>query len=99
LYAYALSLIVIDRLPLDMQTRLEKDHEGLGRVLLSSRLESYRDVLWYGKEPAERLPKAVRQMVDREFVTRTYRIISNGKPVMLISEKFPLGGETDVAHE
>ena len=50
LYAYATSLIIPERLPNNFKPMLETDPGGIGRILLASRLETYREVLWYGKE-------------------------------------------------
>jgi chorismate-pyruvate lyase len=88
-YAYAVSLIVPHRLEADARQRLEIDGEGLGRILLSGRKETYRDVLWYGKEQIASLPDSIRHLTDGEFISRTYRIIADGCPIMLINERFP----------
>lgn len=90
-HAYAVSLIVPDRLERSVRQGLEQEGEGLGRMLLKSRQETRREILWYGREHASGLPDAIRRMADGEFMTRAYRIIAGGKPVMLINEKFPLG--------
>lgn len=88
-YAYAASLIVPDRLSPELRAALGEDGGGLGRALVNSRMENYREVLWYGKERAVDLPEPIRELTDGTFVSRTYRIIAGGRPVMLISEKFP----------
>lgn len=98
LYAYAVSLIVPERLGDDVKQSLEIDGEGLGRILLNSRLETRREVLWYGREHASELPDAVRHKTNTEFLSRMYRIIAGGRPIMLINEKFPLGGDWLPAH-
>ena len=89
LYAYARSLIVLDRLSDDVQRQLEIDGGGLGRILLSSRLETYREILWYGRENYQGWPDALRHLAGAEVISRTYRILSGGRPIMLINEKFP----------
>lgn len=96
IYAYAASLIVPGRLPESFKQMLEIDPGGIGRVLLSSRLETYREVLWYGKEHPEQLPSDIRNMENQEFISRTYRILANQKALMLINEKFPM--EIDLLH-
>lgn len=89
LYAYAVSLLVFDRLPSGVRADLERNPGGLGRILLEHQLETRRDVLWYGRECSERLPEAVGSIDDRGFISRTYRILAGGTPLMLINEKFP----------
>lgn len=89
-HAYASSLVVIDRLPEEARRALDDHEGGLGRILLASGLESRREVLWYGREHTDDLPERVRRAAGFEFISRTYRIISEGRPLMLINEKFPL---------
>jgi chorismate-pyruvate lyase len=98
LHAYAVSLIIPDRLRTAVKADLDLDGEGLGRILLNNRIETRREVLWYGKERAEDLPESIRHLTNTEFISRTYRIIADGKPVMLINEKFPFGGDDLPSH-
>lgn len=88
-YAYALSLIVPYRISEITKQELELDTEGLGRFLLNRRIETYREILWYGKETSCELPDAIDHLAGIEFISRAYRIIANGEPIMLINEKFP----------
>jgi chorismate-pyruvate lyase len=89
-YVYAVSSIVLDRLPEEIRGRVETEvEEGLGRILNANKQESRRDVLWYGRERVTELPEEVRRVSDGEFVSRTYRIIVREKPIMMINEKFP----------
>lgn len=90
LYAYAVSLIVPNRLPDKIKRGLEIDGEGLGRILLGGRMETRRDVLWYGREKLKKLPEAIQHLTDGEFISRTYRIFAGGQPIMLINERFPV---------
>jgi chorismate-pyruvate lyase len=85
--AYAVSLIVPDRLPEAVKQSLEVDGQGLGRVLLESRVETRRELLWYGKEHPQNLPEGFHP-AKPEFISRTYRIIARGQPIMFINEKF-----------
>lgn len=90
-YALAASLLVVERLPVGIEEQLDRTPGGLGRVLADRRLESYRDILWYGRErvPVEELPDAVRSRTNGEFISRAYRIIIGGRPILLVNEKFP----------
>jgi chorismate-pyruvate lyase len=99
LHAYAASLLVIERLPMTVRQGLERNPGGIGKALLASRIETRREVLWYGMERAETLPEEVRARTDStSFLTRTYLIISSGRPMMLITEKFPIGIDELPAH-
>lgn len=89
-YAYAVSLLVFERLPDRVRDGIEIQGEGIGRLLNDSELETRREVLWYGKEHLPELPKMVRESAGSDFISRTYRIISKGQPIALINEKFPL---------
>jgi chorismate-pyruvate lyase len=88
-YAYAVSLIIPDRVPEKIKDGLEVDGESLGRILLSGQLETRRDILWYGRERASELPTPIREYIDDDLISRTYRIVNGGFPIMLINEKFP----------
>jgi len=90
LHAHALSLIVPERLPQVALEQLKENPGGLGRILLDNRLEARREVLWYGREVSGNLPAAIRTRIPGGCLTRTYRIITGGRPVMLIHERFPL---------
>lgn len=88
LHAYAVSLLVMDRLPKSVQSSLLTHPGGLGRILLDSKLESRREVLWYGRQVATGSP--VAEIDHRESLSRTYRIVSGGSPLMIINEQFPI---------
>lgn len=90
LFAYAVSLLVHDQLPEAVREDLKVHPQGIGRVLIKNKLETRREVLWYGREEMEELPAAVQSRSDGRFNSRTYRVICSGNPFMLINEKFPL---------
>lgn len=92
-YAYAVSLLVPARLPAYLLHDLEKEPAGLGRVLLNSQIENRREILWYGPETITDLPPEISHYTGNEFISRTYRIIASGQPLMLINEKFPTQDE------
>ena len=89
-YTYAESLIVHNRLPKVIQKGLEVGSEGLGKLLRRSGLETRRDLLWYGLEYTSNLPDILKHMAGKPFLSRTYRVIAKGEPIMLINERFPL---------
>lgn len=97
-YAYALSLLVPERLPGDFLQRMAAGPKGIGGALLGARLESYREILWYGRERVQHLPAALRRLAETEFIARTYRVMVNQQPIMFINEKFPLGEDAMPSH-
>ena len=92
-YASAASLVVPYRVKNAVQPVDGRIPEGLGRMLLNGRTEQYRELLWYGKEIANDLPGEMRTLESECSMTRTYRIIVQGKPAMMITEWFELGSE------
>ncbi len=90
IHAYAVSQIVYERLPEIVVEGVDAGIDGLGVLLQHSRLETRRDLLWWGIERATGLPSSIAYFEGQPFLCRTYRIVANGKPLMLITEKFPL---------
>ena len=95
LYAYAESIIVAERLNDFMQEGVEAAPGGLGKILLDSEIESRRECLWWGTEKLDALPQNISDQCSGEFLTRTYRVIADQAPLMLITERFPLEGNRD----
>jgi chorismate-pyruvate lyase len=92
-YAAAASLVDPARLREVLSEKYGEMTQGLGRMLLSGRTEQFRELLWYGREPSNDLPAAMR-ITDSEYcITRTYRIIVRRKAAMLITEWFKLSEE------
>lgn len=91
LFAYASSLANPAAIPHDMRAAMEIQGASVGRLLISSRVESRREILWYGRERLNELPPEVRGRCDGEFLSRTYRIIIGGRLAIVIVERFPVG--------
>lgn len=90
LHAHAVSLVVPSRLPPGAVEQMGANPGGIGRILLESRLETRREVLWYGREAQDALPPAIRSRMRGGCLSRTYRIMAGGRPISLIHERFPL---------
>lgn len=81
-YARAFSVIRSELIPASFRERLINREIGIGVLIRDSGLESFREVMEVGVEPAP---------IDHDrALFRTYRIIIDGQPVILISETFPL---------
>jgi chorismate-pyruvate lyase len=76
LVASAHSLLIVDRLPDIFLDTLITCRNGLGEALGQLQLESRRELLWLGRSADG-------------TVTRGYRVISQGSPVLFIEESFP----------
>ena len=90
IHAYAVSQIVHERLPQSVVDELDAGINGLGVLLHHSQLETRRDLLWWGVERVTGLPSTIAYFEGQPFLSRTYRIVANKQPLMLITEKFPL---------
>ena len=83
-YATAFSVIRTERIPPAFRQRLIDREIGIGVLIRDSGLESYREVMEVGASEAD------TQATGEDRVFRTYRIIIDGVPVILITETFPL---------
>ncbi len=83
-YAGAFSVIRTERIPAAFRQRLIDREIGIGVLIRDSGLESYREVLEVGA------PALDPGDPDGDRVFRTYRIIIDRAPVILITETFPL---------
>ena len=90
-FLHATSLILPARLPAAMRRELDDSTEGLGQIIAAGGLESRREGLWFGRERLQGLPAPVRALCDGDFLSRCYRLLAGGQPVMLIIERFPWG--------
>ena len=86
-HAVAESLLVPARLPPAFILALAGNSRGLGAVLDELRLETRRDLLWFG---AADTPEWSREAGVREpaLLTRSYRVVVGGVPAILITEGF-----------
>jgi chorismate-pyruvate lyase len=59
---------------------------GIGYALQQARVESRRELLWFGIRAT---PAWARSVVDRERVVRSYRIVIVGQPALYVIEGLP----------
>jgi chorismate-pyruvate lyase len=81
-YVRAFSVIRSELIPHSFRQRLINREIGIGVLIRDSGLESFREVMEVGVEP--------ESADGHRALFRTYRIIIDGKPVILITETFPL---------
>ena len=92
LHVYATSIIVLNRIPQAIREGLTLKGHGLGQLLQLSGLETRRDLLWWGLKRPKDLPESLAHLEGKPFLSRTYRIVADGEPIMLINEQSPLDG-------
>ncbi len=89
LFAWAESIICLERLPPALASGLQSGGLSLGQLLLLPGFESRREGLWYGRERPLELPPPVAALTEPDFLTRSYRVSAARQPLMLITERFP----------
>ena len=89
-HTYATSLIVANRISPVIREGLTLKGKGLGQLLQRSGLETRRDLLWWGLKRPDDLPETLLHLQGEPFLSRTYRIVTEGQPIMFINEQFPL---------
>lgn len=97
-YIYAEVCVVLDRLDAAVREGLLTTSEPIGYLLAANRIETFREVLRLGRKPAGPLGARFAMDSHDELLSRTYRIIAGGSPIMLLTEwfpalEFPEGGE------
>ena len=86
---YAESLIMLDRLPTYTVAELLTGSTPIRRLLRESRLETHREILSIGTEPAATLASRFALRPSELLVSRTYRIFANSTPLIAVTERFP----------
>lgn len=94
-YLYAHSVILADRLHPVVSDGLVATDRPIGKLLIESRMETFREVLECCQEPAGGIGGHFGLGPSAILVSRTYRVITAERPVMLITEKFPAGAWAD----
>jgi chorismate-pyruvate lyase len=86
---YAEAVVVLSRVEPPFLDGLVGTDKPIGLLLAELRTETFREILRVGREPSG--PAGAHFGLDptAELVSRTYRIISRHRPIILITEKFP----------
>ena len=88
-YLYADSYLVLERLDREIRNQLIFSRQPIGKLLRENKVETYREIIDCGIEPAGSLAQYFDVEADAEIIYRTYLVLINGLPVMQITEKFP----------
>lgn len=87
-FVYAESVIT-DRLAAGLLHELMEGDRPIGKLLGEHRVEAFREVVAWGQEPAGECSRYFGIGPDEPVLWRSYRVLSCGRPVMMITEKFP----------
>ena len=87
-YVFAESLIAVDALPPALREALLQSDAPLGRLWVQHRLETRKEILRVWRIPGA-APRFGAAGVQGQLA-RSYRVFSAGRPIMLISEYFPV---------
>jgi len=89
-YLHGHSVITTDRLPPEVLEGLLTSGQPIGRLLAKNRVETFREIVGVGFEPAAECAEWFGVAPTSNLVFRTYRIHVRRRPVMRITEKFPV---------
>jgi chorismate-pyruvate lyase len=87
-YVYARSLIRLEILPDHLRESLLSGKIGIGELLRECGLETYREILDMGCERDESKASVFGTEHCGDLAYRTYRIMANHQPAILITEYF-----------
>lgn len=93
IYCQATSWIALERLSPQMRDDITQMRRSIGHVLLANFSENRRELLWYGAAPKDPLSDGTKA----QPLERAYRVISQERPLMIISETFAplISGENE----
>lgn len=93
---WAETYVAPQRLPPEFLASLASSAAGIGGSLQQLRLESWRELLWFGLGQAP--DWSVGAAAGQQTLTRMYRIITGGRPALLISEAFAVAVRDGLYH-
>lgn len=88
-FLYGQSLILVERLDRRIADGLVLTNKPIGILLRESRIETFREILTAGQERAGACAAYFQAAEDATLLFRTYRIEARGRPIMLVTERFP----------
>jgi chorismate-pyruvate lyase len=94
-YIYAKSLLIPAKLQEGLHQDILNSSIPLGQLWIEHKLETFKQIIGNGKEPANDLASHFGIARDDEMLHRTYRLFSNNHPCIMITEKFPACYFTD----
>jgi chorismate-pyruvate lyase len=67
----------------------------MGRLWSEYRMETWKELLYVARHPAADIAPHLQLTPGTELLARRYRLISAGRPLMVIEEQFPVSYSTD----
>ena len=89
-HLYAESKIILDNLEQDFKNLLLYSNVPIGKIWEQLKVETYKTLCAWGDEKAGFNAAYFNVSPSEILLYRTYLVYSNGRPVMRITEKFPL---------
>lgn len=86
---YAESIVVPDNMEEKFRRALLETKVPIGKIWFEQKVETFKEILDSKKELAGELANYFNVEPSDEMLSRTYRVVTNNKPVMTITEKFP----------
>jgi chorismate-pyruvate lyase len=96
-YVYAKSVLAVDRLGSKFRDELLESQTPLGRLWLEHKLETFKELLEVRCLAADGLARHFDCPASGLLLARTYRVYSRSRPVMSITEYFPISYNQCVA--
>lgn len=89
-YLFADSVFVFERFSKSIQEQLLNTDKPIGLMWKEEQLETYREIVEQKVEPCAEIATHFGLPASEPFVSRTYLIHHNGKPLGSITEKWPV---------
>jgi len=86
---YAESIVVPGNMEEKFRRALLETKVPIGKIWFEQKVETFKEILDSKKELAGDLANHFNIESSDEMLSRTYRVVTNGKKVMTITEKFP----------
>jgi chorismate-pyruvate lyase len=88
-YVFAETYLAIKSLDERTRDALTITHKPIGQLIRDGRIETFREILKCGVEPAGSLAEHFHLHRSDPLVFRVYRILAGQRPLMQITERFP----------
>lgn len=92
---HAEAVVVIERVGEAFVKALETTDMPIGALLTEARIETFREILDVGRVPAGPVGGLFGIQPVDELLYRTYRILAEDEPIMLVTERFPVTAFVD----
>lgn len=88
-FCYATSLINDEGLDPDFRAELRVTELGIGHLMAKYRMATFRELLTYHVDAKAHYAHYLPNFRNGTFRSRTYRIVFEGRPIMVVTENIP----------